>query len=126
MDKKTLQSVVQRQTVMIWDTLCEMYTPLVHFNEPKIELNNRMWRTAGMCFQDENRIQLATKFFLWDIKYRDCMTDVILPHEIIHQADFNLFGDSEKKCGHGVKWCEIMIQYGLAPEKYHSMEILRK
>ena len=126
MDKKTLQSILQRQTVMIWDTLCEMYTPLVHNNEPKIELNNRMWRTAGMCFQDENRIQLASKFFLAKTEYYNHMLNVILPHEIIHQADFNLFGDSEKKCGHGKNWVKIMVEYGLKPDIYHNMEILRK
>jgi predicted SprT family Zn-dependent metalloprotease len=126
MDKKTLQNILQRHTVMIWDTLCEMYTPLVHNNEPKIELNNRMWRTAGMCFQPENRIQLATKFFLAKTEYYNHMLNVILPHEIIHQADFNLYGNSEKNCGHGKNWVKIMVEYGLTPEIYHSMEILRK
>lgn len=48
---------------------------------------------------------------------------VILPHEIAHQADYNLFGLSEKICGHGKNWCKIMLQLGLAPNKYHSMEL---
>ena len=126
MDKKTLQSVIQRQTVLIWDTLCEMYTPLVHFNEPKIELNGRFWRTAGICFQEENRIQLATKFFFHKKQYFNIMMDVILPHEIIHQADYNLFGESEKNCGHGENWSKIMVEYGLPADKYHHMKILRK
>jgi len=126
MDKKTLQNILQRHTVMIWDTLCEMYTPLVHNNEPKIELNNRMWRTAGMCFQPENRIQLATKFFLAKTEYYKHMLNVILPHEIIHQADFNLYGNSEKNCGHGKNWVKIMVEYGLKPDIYHTMEIDRK
>ena len=51
------------------------------------------------------------------------MFAVILPHEMAHQADFNLFGDSEKNCGHGRKWCEIMVRYGLPANKYHSMEL---
>ena len=126
MDKKTLLKIIQRETVMIWDTLCEVYSPLVHYNEPKLELNNRLWRCAGMCFQPENRIQLATKFFLWNTEYRDYMLNVILPHEIAHQADFNLFGFSEKKCGHGEKWAEIMVQLDLDANPYHSMEISRK
>jgi predicted SprT family Zn-dependent metalloprotease len=126
MDKKSLQTLIKRETVMIWDTLCEIYSPLVHFNEPIVELNNRFWRTAGICFQDENRIQLATKFFLAKTEYRKHMLNVILPHEVIHQADYNLFGISEKNCGHGEKWCEIMVKYGLPAEKYHNMEILRK
>lgn len=117
---------MKRESVMIWDSLCEIYTPLVHYNEPKVELNGRLWRTAGMCFQEENVIQLGTKFFFANTKYRDYMTDVILPHEIAHQADFNLFGKSEKKCGHGKKWAEIMVQLGLEANPYHSMEITRK
>jgi predicted SprT family Zn-dependent metalloprotease len=51
------------------------------------------------------------------------MTNIILPHEIIHQADYNLFGLSEAKCGHGKKWHEIMINYGLSPDVYHSMKV---
>ena len=126
MDKKTLLTLIQRETVMIWDTLCEIYSPLVHYNEPKLELNGRLWRTAGMCFQAENRIQLATKFFFHKTEYRNYMIDVILPHEIAHQADFNLFGNSEKICGHGKKWAEIMVQLSLDANPYHSMEINRK
>ena len=51
------------------------------------------------------------------------MNSVILPHEIIHQADYNLFGEAEKSCGHGRKWCEMMVKYGLPANKYHSLEI---
>lgn len=126
MDKKRLLTHLQRETVMIWDTLCEIYTPLVHYNEPKVELNNRFWRCAGICVQGENRIQMATKFFLAKTEYFNYMMDVILPHEIIHQADFNLFGESEKICGHGENWQKIMLQYGLPADPYHSMEISRK
>ena len=126
MDKKTLLKIIQRETVMIWDSLCEIYTPLVHYNEPKLELNGRLWRTAGLCFQPENRIQLASKFFYANTEYRNYMTDVILPHEIAHQADFNLFGASEKNCGHGEKWAEIMVQLNLDANPYHTMEITRK
>jgi hypothetical protein len=126
MDKKTLLTLLQRQTVTIWDTLCEIYTPLVHTNEPKVELNGRFWRTAGICYQEQNRIQLATKFFFHKTQYYNHMMNVILPHEVIHQADFNLYGLSEKNCGHGENWCKIMVEYGLKPDIFHSMEILRK
>jgi predicted SprT family Zn-dependent metalloprotease len=52
--------------------------------------------------------------------------DVILPHEIIHQADWNLFGKSEKICGHGANWQKIMLEYGLPANPHHTMEISRK
>jgi predicted SprT family Zn-dependent metalloprotease len=126
MDKKALLTHLQRETVMIWDTLCEIYTPLVHYNEPKVELNPYLWRCAGQCFQPENRIQMGYKFFKANTNYFNTMMDVILPHEIIHQADYNLFGESEKKCGHGENWQKIMLEYGLDPNPYHTMEISRK
>lgn len=109
---------------MIWDSLCEMYPNLAKFDCPKIQLNGRLWRTAGKCYQEENFIELGTKFFN-NPKNCDTMVNVILPHEIIHQADWNLFGESEKICGHGRKWLEIMVQYGLEPEPHHSMDIKR-
>ena len=51
------------------------------------------------------------------------MLRVILTHEIAHQADFNLFGFSEKKCGHGKKWAEIMLELGLPADKYHYLDV---
>jgi predicted SprT family Zn-dependent metalloprotease len=125
MDKKALLTLIQRETVMIWDTLCEMYTPLVHYNEPKIELNPYIWRCAGKCFQTENRIHLGYKFFKAKPEYFNTMIDVILPHEIIHQADYNLFGESEKICGHGENWQKIMLEYGLPANPFHKMEITK-
>lgn len=123
MDKKALLKLIERESVMIWDSLCEIYPTLVAYDVPKIELNPYIWRMAGCCFQPENRIQLGYKFFKAKKEYFNYMIDVILPHEIIHQADFDLFGDSEKICGHGEKWCEIMVNYGLKPDPYHTMEI---
>ena len=126
MDKKKLLTLIERESVMIWDTLIEIYPTLMAYDVPKLELNPYFWRCAGMCFQEENRIQLGYKFFKAGNKCFNTMIDVILPHEIIHQADWNLFGESEKKCGHGEKWREIMVKYGLEPNPYHSMEIPRK
>jgi predicted SprT family Zn-dependent metalloprotease len=124
MDKKTLTQILNREAIMIWDSLCEMYPDLAKFDCPKIGLNGRFWRTAGQCHQDENFIELGTKFFNTK-KNCDTMVNVILPHEIIRQADFDLFGESEKICGHGENWQKIMIQYGLEPNKYHGMDIKR-
>jgi predicted SprT family Zn-dependent metalloprotease len=124
MDKKIILKLINRESVMVWDSLCEIYPALVNFDCPKFELNGRLWRTAGMCYQEESRIELGYKFFL-EKSTRNTMIDVILPHEIIHQADYNLFGDSEKNCGHGVKWCEIMVNYGLDADPYHTMDIKR-
>ena len=126
MDRKTLQNLLIAETATIWDSLCEMYPKLCKFNPPVIKLDARLWRTAGMCHQDDNLVRLGYKFFLHSAEYRKQMFSIILPHEIIHQADYNLFGESEKICGHGKKWCEIMVQYGLKPDTHHTMEISRK
>ena len=126
MDKKKLLTLLQRETVMVWDTLCEIYTPLVSYDPPKLELNPYVWRTAGLCFQEENRVQLGYKFFKAGNKTFNYMVDVILPHELAHQADWFLHGESEKICGHGKKWREIMVNLGLKPNPFHSMEIPRK
>ena len=124
MDKKIILKLINRESVMVWDSLCEIYPMLTKFDCPKFELNGRLWRTAGMCFQEESRIELGYKFFQ-EKTTRNTMIDTILPHEIIHQADYNLFGDSDKNCGHGVIWCEIMVNYGLDADPYHTMEISR-
>lgn len=127
MDKNLkLQKALDARTDRVWVILCEMYPKLVRFNPPVIRTNYRLWRTAGRCFQAENRIDLGAKFLLHSDAYCRTMFSVILPHEIIHQADFNLYGESEKICGHGAKWSEIMLQYGLPDNVYHSMLITRK
>ena len=123
MDKKTLNNILTRESRMVWDSLCEIYPALAWHKCPKIALNGRLWRTAGFCHQNDNLVELGYKFFTK--KYTHNMIDVILPHEIIHQADFNLFGESEKNCGHGAKWCEIMVQYGLEANPFHEMDIKR-
>ena len=126
MDRKRLELRLNSKCESIWETLAEIHGKLVRFNPPKINLNARLWRTAGMCFQEENYIELGYKFFLNSNEYANNMLNIILPHEIIHQADFNLFGISELKCGHGKNWQMLMLQYGLEPNKYHAMEIKRK
>jgi predicted SprT family Zn-dependent metalloprotease len=78
-----------------------------------------------MCYQEENRIELAYKFFRHSRAYRREMMEIVLPHEIIHQADWNLYGISEVNCGHGVHWREMMVRYGLPDNPYHSMDIKR-
>ena len=104
----------------VWGNFAEIYPALVRYDVPKIILCNRLTRTAGKCYQFERKIHLGHKFFA---KNHNEMVLTILPHELAHQVDFDLFGESEKSCGHGKKWQKIMVQYGLAPNKYHSLTI---
>lgn len=117
---ETLHHTLEKTTEGIWLALCESYPKLVRYNPPQIVLNNRFTKTAGCSYQETNIIHLGNKFF--DKNYRE-MFLTILPHEIAHQADYNLFGLSEKKCGHGKQWAEIMVQLGLPANKYHSLVI---
>lgn len=126
MDKQKTLYLLEKETDLVWDTLCELYPALVKFNPPKIKLNPYFWRTAGCCHQEGGIVELGYKFFARSEAYFNTMVDIILPHELIHQADYNLHGYSEKNCGHGVQWCEMMIQYGLEPNPFHNMEITRK
>ena len=119
MNRQT-QFYVDMQTDKVWESISESYPKLIRFNPPKIKLCNRLYRTAGKCYQEENLIHLANKFF---VNNSAEMFRVILPHEIAHQADFVLFGESEKKCGHGIQWEKIMLQLGLPVNKYHSMTL---
>jgi predicted SprT family Zn-dependent metalloprotease len=125
MDRQKLEARLNRKCESIWETLGEFHSRLVRFNPPTIKLDARLWRCAGVNHQEENLVKLGYKFFLHSQKYSDIMVAEILPHEIIHQADFNLFGISEKNCGHGKNWCDLMVQYGLEPKKHHTMEISR-
>ena len=125
MERNKLIRLINDNTGIIWDNLCELYPRLLKYNPPVIILNNRLWRNAGLSHQESNIIELGYKFFAYSPDYANNMIKVILPHEIIHQADYNLFGLSEAKCGHGNNWKMLMLQYGLSPDIYHSMEIKR-
>jgi predicted SprT family Zn-dependent metalloprotease len=117
---KTLLYTVEKATDSIWMALAESYPKLVRYDSPKIILNNRFTKTAGCNYQETNIIHVGNKFFANNYNQ---MFKIILPHEIAHQADYNLFGQSEKKCGHGKNWAKIMIKLGLPANKYHSLVI---
>ena len=123
MNRIALSILLNNQAQIIWDTLCELYPRLTKYNPPIIKVNGRLYRTAGRCHQEDNLVELGYLFFTYSPDYAKTMTNIILPHEIIHQADYNLFGLSEAKCGHGNNWKMLMLQYGLSPDVYHSMKV---
>ena len=123
--RDSILKVLCKRRDNIWLVLCELYPRLVRYNPPDIKLSARLYRTAGYNHQDENQVILGYKFILYSEQYRDNMINIILPHEIIHQADYNLYGLSEKRCGHGKNWVSMMQAYGLPPDKFHSMDIPR-
>lgn len=123
MNKQALQKTVDFKAAAIWQKLVRMHSELAGFDVPQVKLNGRLYRTAGRCYQDQNLVELGTQFFSHSDAWAANMLEVILPHEIIHRADFVLYGQSEKKCGHGKNWQRLMVQYGLEPAKLHTMWI---
>ena len=99
---------------------------LTRFDPPAIILCGRLTRTAGKCYQTARKIHLGWKFIDHSVKFRHIMFNEILPHELMHQVDYDLFGESEKICGHGKNWQMLMVQYGLEPKKYHLMDLKAK
>lgn len=125
MDKAKTLEIVCDLTNRIWDAMGEIHPRILKIDPPEIYLCGRLSRTAGKCYQSERKIHLGWKFFQYSKAYRDIMYFEILPHELIHQIDYDLFGDSEKNCGHGKNWQMLMLQYGLEPKKYHSMDLAK-
>lgn len=120
MNKTELLRILEAETAIIWDMFCEIYPKLTRFDPPTIVLNGRFTKTAGCCEVENNRIQIGTKFF---DKFENEMLNVILPHEIAHQVDYNLNGLPKNNRWHGANWQIIMVAYGLEPHAYHSLEI---
>lgn len=123
-----LRETLQTRVSVVWDTLAEGYPRLTRFDPPKVLLNNRLWRTGGMAYSEDgnNRIELGTKFFLFSAEYEKTMYDVVLPHEVIHVADFRLNNYKEyHKFFHAKNWQDMMVYYGLPPHANHSMDIPR-
>lgn len=116
--KNEMQEKVNFFTEVYWTQFCEIFPKLVKFDPPTVKLCGRLTVTAGKAYQPDNRIHLGSKFLA---KYEDMMLLQILPHEIAHIVDFVLNGPSEKYCGHGKKWVEIMVQFGIPADKYHLM-----
>lgn len=123
-DRHLLLVDLKKCATGIWNTLCELQPRLCKFDCPDVRLNGRMWRCAGQAFLESGYITISPKFY--DAGFSTRMNKIILPHELIHMADWYLFGASEKKCGHGKNWVMLMIQYGLEPDVFHTMNVTQQ
>lgn len=120
MDKQQIVNAVNAHHAMAWARFVTMFPKLKQFNAPTVSVNYRLSTSAGRSMSEDNAYDLAGKFFA---KHADEMLRVILPHELAHQIDFNLYGWHKGKKHHGATWCGIMCAYGLPPQPYHSMEL---
>ena len=122
MDRIKETAKLQAHALRAWDVFIELYPRLAKFDCPKIVLNGRFYKTAGMAYTTLNRIDLSLKYYLFHRKH---MINDTLIHELAHQVDANLHGEENTKAlqGHGETWCKIMTDYGLKPNRYHELAI---
>ena len=108
-----------------WDRLCQEYPELYEKPVPALKLNGRFTRTAGKMLVETRVMELGTRFFLYSAEYYTEMLMQVMPHELCHQADFDLHGDAIVGRWHGRSWQTIMESIGLCPNPYHTMDIVK-
>lgn len=113
-------ALINKKADLVWLEFCEIYPRLIRLDRPVIVANNRFTRTAANCEVENNVINFGMKFMA---KHENQMLNVILPHEIAHQIDYILHGMPKGNRWHGRTWSEIMVNYGLPANAYHTMEI---
>lgn len=106
-----------------WDIMCEHNPKLAKFEKPRIILNNRLWRSAGICYVYERQIHLGTKFFN---AFHERMFKEIIIHELCHQAVADMWGFNPVNGGHCENWKYLMRKWGLFPNRFHDMHIDRR
>ena len=115
-----METQTNKIVTQTWETLCLAFPKLIRFDPPIVKINNRIYRTAGRCFIEHNSIDLSAKLLA---KHNTEMLTVILPHEIAHQADYNLNGMPKNNRWHGNNWAIIMHALDLPANPYHNMEL---
>lgn len=105
----------------IWTALQAQHPKLAAHSMPEIALNARLKASAGRCFPTLNLVEFGPDFLLHSETFTTLMYRVIMPHELIHQADYNLHGESEFVHGHGKNWTRLMVEYGLPANRFHPM-----
>lgn len=118
MTRNELHNRIGYHSAKVWETLCELRPALVRFDVPKIVLSPYLWRTAGQANQVERIAEFSIKFTIASKERAWYMQHIIIPHELIHHADYDLYGESEKNCGHGEKWAQLMVDYGIPADVY--------
>ena len=112
------QSLLNLHAECVWQDMQSIFPKLRVFTCPRIMLNGRLRTTAGLCYQADRIIYLNTKMILGYERY---MLSTILPHELCHQVDYDLFGAVNKKDWHRLTWQRIMVLYGLEPAPFISV-----
>lgn len=111
-------AAIQNLSDNIWEAFRTLFPAIG--DPPRVTLSYRLKATLGYCQQEHRVITLRADMFEVNTRY---MLLTILPHELAHQVDYDLYGICEDKGGHGETWEKIMLKYGLEPKRYahHSM-----
>lgn len=119
-----LIKILEDNAALVWKHLQALYPRLNKYPVPEVVANNRLWRTAGLAWCEDHRVEFATKFFG---KYRHEMLAVIVPHELAHIADYIMHGAQASIIdgGHGKTWQKIMHSCNLPGDKYHTFIIAK-
>ena len=112
------QQILQDLANNLWDEYIEIFPALVRFDCPKIVLNNRYTKTAGMARLTKGQCDISAKFLA---KFPDEVLGQVLPHELAHFIDYNLNGWFTGKRGHGLEWQIIMEKIGKNTARCHTM-----
>ena len=113
MDQKTLQALATKTVATTWASLIRVY-PGLTLPCPTVALNSRLKTTAGRSFYMRRKIDLSSGLFA---EYPLHFVGDTIPHEICHQAAWDLFQEP----GHGEPWKRVMISIGVQPERCHQM-----
>ena len=90
---------------------------------PTFTLSRRLRVTIANCDHANRVIDFRENLFS---THGRLMLVTVLPHELAHLVDYDLHGDTSKTWenqGHSETWCNIMLNYGLEPNRFlhHSL-----
>lgn len=112
-----LQTELEEIVFGIWNEFKAVYPALESFPIPKAIFNYRLKTTAGQNSSEINQIEINPKMYMGNRRY---FIKSIIPHEIAHQVVCNLYGNVGDF--HGPEWQIVMIDYGIDPNKFHSLK----
>ena len=102
--------MAQPVVLAAWEKLIKLRPALKTHYIPNIMFDMRLTKAAGYCYYTMNVIRLSPFYYTQNRKEFE---EVIIPHELIHQAIYNLHGDTDDD--HGPLWQALMVEFGLPP-----------
>lgn len=121
MDRNDLFRQAHGIAVETWNTLVNMYPGKLGVF-PTVKFNNRLKTTAGRMYVQERICELSPEIMEYNL---EGFVKEIIPHELIHQVDWDINGktwDLNRIPWHGTTWKQIMVEFGLSPNRLHSFE----